>query len=161
MTKTAKTAQPEVLDRVRGLVEEVLAGTPHFIVEFDVRGARGSQAVDVFLDSDDALGVGTLAQISREIGFLLDTEAALPGRYRLNVSSPGVDRPLKLPRQYRKNVGRRLRVHYRKPGGEGYTETLGDLVEADDEAVEVVLSGAERRRIPYDDILWAKVQLPW
>ena len=42
MTKTAKTAQPEILDRVRGLVEEVLAGTPHFIVEFDVRGAPTS-----------------------------------------------------------------------------------------------------------------------
>ena len=161
MTKTAKTVEPEVLDRVRGLVEEVLAGTPHFIVECDVRGAPGSQAVDVFLDSDEALGVDTLAEINREIGFLLDTEGVLAGRYRLNVSSPGIDRPLKLPRQYRKNVGRRLRVHHRKPGGDGNTETLGDLVEADDEAVEMVVSDAERRRIRYDDILWAKVQLPW
>ncbi len=161
MTKTTKTAAPEVLERVRDLVEEVLVGTPHFVVELDVRGAPGSQAVDVFLDSDEALGVGMLAQINREIGFLLDTEEVLVGQYRLNVSSPGVDRPLKLPRQYRKNVGRKLRVHYRKPGGDGYTETLGDLVEADDEAVEVALSAAEHRRIPYSDILWAKVQLPW
>ncbi len=161
MTKTTKTVAPEVLERVRVLIEEVLEGTPHFVVELDVRGAPGSQAVDLFLDSDEALGVGMLAQIHRQIGFLLDTEEVLAGPYRLNVSSPGVDRPLKLPRQYRKNVGRKLRVHYRKPEGDGYTETLGDLVEADDEAVEVVLSGAERRRIPYDDILWAKVQLPW
>ena len=161
MTKTARIAEPEVRDRVRSLVEEVLAGTPYFIVECDVRGAPGAQAVDVFLDSDEALGVDTLARINREIGFLLDTEAVLPGRYRLNVSSPGVDRPLKLPRQYRKNVGRKLRVHHRKPGGDGNTETLGDLVEADDEAVEVAVSGAQRQRIPYDDILWAKVQLPW
>ena len=161
MTTTAKTTEPVLLDRIRGLVEEVLAGTPHFIVECQVRGAPGSQAVDVFLDSDEALGVDTLAQISRDIGFLFDTEEVLPGRYRLNVSSPGVDRPLKLPRQYRKNVGRKLRVHHRKPEGDGNTETLGDLVDADDEAVEMALSDAERRRIPYDDILWAKVQLPW
>ncbi len=161
MTKTTKTVAPEVLERVRVLIEEVLEGTPHFVVELDVRGAPGSQAVDLFLDSDEALGVGMLAQIHRQIGFLLDTEEVLAGRYRLNVSSPGVDRPLKLPRQYRKNVGRKLRVHYRKPEGDGYTETLGDLVDADDEAVELALSAAERRRIPYSDILWAKVQLPW
>ena len=161
MTKTTKTVAPEVLERVRVLIEEVLEGTPHFVVELDVHGAPGSQAVDLFLDSDEALGVGMLAQIHRQIGFLLDTEEVLAGRYRLNVSSPGVDRPLKLPRQYRKNVGRKLRVHYRKPEGDGYTETLGDLVEADDEAVKVALSTAEHRRIPYSDILWAKVQLPW
>ena len=161
MTKTAQTAEPAVLERVRRLVEEVLAGTPHFIVECDVRGAAGSQAVDVFLDSDEALGVDTLAQINREIGFLLDTEDVLRGRYRLNVSSPGVDRPLKLPRQYRKNIGRRLRVHHRKPDGHSNTDTLGDLVDADDEAIDVAVSDAEHRRIRYDDILWAKVQLPW
>lgn len=161
MTKTATTVEPEVLARVRGFVDDVVAGTPHFVVELDVRGAPGSRAVDVFLDSDDGLGVDTLAEISRSIAFLLDTEDVIAGRYRLTVSSPGLDRPLRLPRQYRKNVGRKLRVHHRKPGGDGNTDTLGNLVEADDEAVEVALSDAERRRIPYDDILWAKVQLPW
>ncbi len=157
----AKTVAPEVDARVKALVEEVLAGSPHFLVELEVRGAPGSQAVDVFIDSDEGLGVDTLARISREVAFLFDAEDVIAGRYRLNVSSPGVDRPLKLPRQYKKNVGRALRVHYRKPDGDGYTEVLGDLVEADDEAIEVVVKGGQRRRILYADILWAKVQLPW
>ena len=87
MTKTKKTVAPEVLERVRVLIEEVLEGTPHFVVELDVRGASGSKAVDLFLDSDEALGVGMLAQIHRQIGFLLDTEEVLAGRYRLNVSA--------------------------------------------------------------------------
>ncbi len=161
MTKTTKTVAPDVDARVKALVEEVLAGSPHFLVELEVRGAPGSQAVDVFIDSDEGIGVDTLAQISREVAFLIDAEDVIAGRYRLNVSSPGVDRPLKLPRQYKKNVGRALRVHYQKPDGDGYTEVLGDLVEADDEAVEVVVKGSRRRRIRYADILWAKVQLPW
>jgi len=161
MAKTVNTAAPDVHPRVRALVEEVLVGTPHFLVEFGVRGAAGSQAVEIFIDSDDALGVDTLADLHREIEFLLDTEAVMPGRYRLTVSSPGIDKPLKLPRQYRKNVGRKINVHHRKPEGEGYTETLGDLADADAEAVEVTAAGGARRRIRYDDILWAKVQLPW
>lgn len=161
MTKTTKTAMPKVDARVKTLVEEVLAGSPHFLVELEVRGAAGSQAVDVYIDSDDGIGVDTLAQISREVAFLFDAEEVIARRYRLNVSSPGLDRSLKLPRQYKKNVGRALRVHYQKPDGDGYTEVHGDLVEADDEAIEVAVAGGERRRIRYLDILWAKVQLPW
>ena len=127
MTKMTQTAAPDVTERVQALVEEVLAGSPHFIVELEVRGAPGSQAVDVFIDSDEGLGVDTLAEISREVAFLVEAEEVIAGHYRLNVSSPGVDRPLKLPRQYKKNVGRTLRVHYQKPEGDGYTETLGEL----------------------------------
>lgn len=156
-----KTVAPAVDARVKTLVEEVLAGSPHFLVELEVRGAAGSQAVDVFIDSDDGIGVDTLAQISREVAFLFDAEEVIARQYRLNVSSPGLDRSLKLPRQYKKNVGRALRVHYQKPDGDGYTEVHGDLVDADDEAIEVVVSGGQRRRIRYLDILWAKVQLPW
>ena len=115
-----KTVAPAVDARVKTLVEEVLAGSPHFLVDLEVRGARGSQAVDVFIDSDEGLGVGTLARISREVAFLLDTGEVIAGHYRLNVSSPGLDRPLKLPRQYKKNVGRALRVHYQKPEGDLY-----------------------------------------
>lgn len=156
-----KTVAPAVDARVKTLVEEVLAGSPHFLVELEVRGAPGSQAVDVFIDSDEGPSIETLARINREITFLFDAEAVIAGHYRLNVSSPGVDRSLKMPRQYKKNVGRALRVHYQKPDGDGYTEVHGDLVEADDEAIEVAVQGGPRQRIRYPDILWAKVQLPW
>ncbi|MFQ5572552.1 MAG: ribosome maturation factor RimP [Rhodothermales bacterium] len=161
MGKKATTVIPDVLERVRGLVEEVLAGTPHFLVDLDVRGASGSQVVNVFVDSDDDLGVGTLAEISRDVGFLLQTEDVIAGRYRLDVSSPGVDRPLKLPRQYKKNVGRKLRVHHRQAGDEEETELQGLLSGADDEAIELKVTATERHRILYDNIVWARVQLPW
>jgi len=147
-------------DRVRALVDEVLIHTPHFIVELDVRGARGSQVVEVFIDSDDAIDVDEIARISREVGFLLDTEDLFPSRYHLNVSTPGVDRPLRLPRQYVKNIGRTLQVHYAKDE-DSNTEVTGTLTAADDDGIEVAVSDDETRRIPYSAIHWAKVQLPW
>lgn len=161
MTKTTQTTAPGVQEGVGKLVEEVLTGTPVYLVELTVRGARGSQVVDVFVDSDEALGVDTLAEINREIAFLLETESVFSDRYRLNVSSPGLDRPLKYPRQYKKNIGRTLRVHHRKPEGDGYTEITGALTSADDETITVAASGGKSRTIHYDEILWAKVQLPW
>jgi len=161
MGHTTTATHPALTARIQALVEEVLAATPHFLVEFELRGARGSRVLDLYVDSDADLDVDELARISREVGFLLDTEDLIDGRYHLNVSSPGVDRPLKLPRQYRKNVGRTLQVHYQKPEGNGNTETTGELVAADEEGIDVMHSADERRRIPYDDILWARVKLPW
>lgn len=161
MTMKTKTDRPPSFERVHTLLEEVLAGSPHFLVELEVRGTAGSQAVNVFIDSDDVLDAGMLAKINREVSFLIDTEGAIVGGYRLNVSTPGLDRPLKYPRQYKKNVGRDLRVHYRKPDGDGYTEVLGTLETAAEDAIEVRAKGGDNRRISYTDILWAKVQLPW
>ncbi len=161
MTMTTATDRPTSSERVHALVEEVLAGSAHFLVDLEVRGAKGSQAVDVFIDSDETLDAKTLASISREVAFLIDTEEAIVGRYRLTVSTPGVDRPLKFPRQYKKNIGRDLRVHYRKPDGEGNAEVLGTLKAAADDAIEVSVKGGGTQRVSYSDILWAKVQLPW
>lgn len=156
----AENDNETVEQRVRALAEEVIAGSPLFVVDVDVRGRKGSQVVEVFVDSDEALDVERLAKINREVGFLLDTEEVVTGKYHLTVSSPGLDRPLVLPRQYRKNIDRTLRVHYRKPDGSGNAEVVGALKAADDETIEVQVDNTPHR-IPLRDVLWAKVQLPW
>ena len=148
-----------VVIRVRTLVEDLLADGPIYIVDLAVRGTRGSYAVDLFLESDDSLGVDTLAELSREVGFLLDTEEVMPGPYNLRVSSPGADRPLRLPRQYRKHVGRQLRVHYQVEPGRN-TEVCGKLLRAHESGIDVKVNG-QNAGIDFESILWAKVQLPW
>ncbi len=145
--------------RVRTLVEDLLNNGPVFLVDLCVRGSRGSHAVDVFVESDDTLGVDLLAQISREIGFLMDTEEVMPGAYTLNVSSPGADRSLQIPRQYQKHLGRDLRVHYRKDK-DSSTEVHGKLVGAQGSFIQIQ-NGNSQVEILFEDILWAKVQLPW
>lgn len=160
MPTPINTTQQATDARLQGLLEEVIADTSYYIVEVQVRGAKGSQSVNIFIDSDEGIGVDELARVSRELRFLIDTEEVLTGNYQLTVSSPGVDRPLKLPRQFRKNVGRTLQVHYKKAEG-GYTETTGELTLVDDEGIEVTPPKKEARRIAYDDIEWAKIRLPW
>ena len=146
-------------ERVCTLVENMLKGGPVFLVEFSVRGTQGSHVIDIFVESDDALGVNQLAELNREIGFILDTEDIMSGRYTLNVSTPGVKRSLRLPRQYRKHLGRKLRVHYRKEN-DGFTETCGELVAVKESYIQIQ-NGTKSAEIPHNDIQWAKVQLPW
>ncbi|HET6566814.1 MAG TPA: ribosome maturation factor RimP [Rhodothermales bacterium] len=146
--------------RVRRIVEEVIQGTPLFLVDLDIRGRKGSQVVDVFIDSDEKLDVEELARVSREVGFLLDAEDVMQGHYSLNVSSPGLNRPLSLPRQYRKNVGRTLEVRYRNEDGANVT-AIGTLSSVTDNEIELSTDLEGVLRIPYADVVEAKVQLPW
>ena len=145
-------------DRVERSVMPVLEGGPCFVVDIAVRGSKGSHAVDVFVESDGVLDARTIAQVSREIGYVLETDDVMPGPYTLHVSSPGADRPLKLPRQYQKMVGRDLRVHFAASGKN--SEVVGPLLEAGDEGIVVQANGTPHA-IQFSDILWAKVKLPW
>ncbi|WP_456426076.1 ribosome maturation factor RimP [Rhodocaloribacter sp.] len=144
-------------ERVRTLVEEVIDESM-FVVEVIVRGRKGSRVVEVFLDGDEPLSIEALARVSREVGFLLDVEEVIDGKYHLNVSSPGLDRPLSLPRQYKKHVGRTLRVRFRD--GENERTVKGKLLETGEDGV-VIAAGKEELRIPFTEMVQAKVELPW
>lgn len=156
MTESVKiAATPE--ERVRTLVEEVIDESM-FVVEVIVRGRKGSRVVEVFLDGDAPLSIEALARVSREAGFLIEVEDVIDGKYRLNVSSPGLDRPLTLPRQYKKHVGRTLRVRFRD--GENERAVKGKLLKTGEDGV-VIAAGKQELRIPFTEIVRAKVELPW
>ncbi len=148
-------------ERIAALVEEAIADSAVFLVEVQVRGAKGSRVVEIYVDSEDALGADDLTKISREAGFLLDMEDVVTGRYTLNVSTPGLDRPLALPRQYRKNVGRDVCVRYATGDDNGDAEVVGALLNVAADAIEVAVSGSDVRRIRLDDVVQAQVRLPW
>lgn len=160
MARSVQQTAREIEDQVRAFTEEVIAGTPYFIVDVEVRGHKGTRVVEIFVDSDVDLSHDQLATISREVGFLLDVEDVIDGSYTLEVSSPGIKRPLTLPRQYKKNVGRVLRVKYESE--DGATENLtGELLAADDETITIEGAANEPVRIPYAAIERAKLELPW
>ena len=153
------STQQRIADRVRALTEEVITGTSYFLVDVEVRGHKGTRVVEVYIDSKEDFGHDDLAIISKEVGFLLDVEDVVDGSYQLEMSSPGIKRPLKMPQQYQKNVGRTLRVRYQSDGSEEIV--VGDLTDADDVEVELELASGERLRLPYQSITQARIELPW
>lgn len=160
----SESAQPQALsveERIRSITEEVIEDSALYVVEVQVRGKKGSQVVEIYLDSDKALGVEELARVSREVGFLLDTEDVMPGRYSLNVSSPGAQRPLVNPRQYPKHVGRRLRVSHGPGGGEDVETLEGVLTAVQSEGIVVQVASSNEVVVPFGDIQSAQVLLPW
>ncbi|HVS94393.1 MAG TPA: ribosome assembly cofactor RimP [Mucilaginibacter sp.] len=97
----------DIEKRVRELVEEKIADKPDlFLVSVKMHANK----LIILVDGDHGIGIDDCVAISRHVGFHLEEENAIGHAYNLEVSSPGIDTPLELPRQYVKNIGRRLAI---------------------------------------------------
>lgn len=117
-----------IIDQIRSFVEQIVQHTDVFIVDISLRGERQSKVVEVFVDTDKGISLDMCSSISRELSAKLDETDIIQGRYRLDVSSPGVDAPLKLLRQYKKNVGRICSVATIKDSASGPVEGMLESV---------------------------------
>lgn len=89
------------------------AVSEHNLILLDLvkRGQTNSTVLEVIVDSETEVNLDLLAELSREIGLFLDaSEDTIKGRYRLEVSTPGLDRPLEFDWQFQKNLGRLVKV---------------------------------------------------
>ena len=122
-----------------------------FLVDLTVTGLSGNQRVLVLIDGEAGLSIESCSLISRKLSNRIEEEELIDGKFNHEVSSPGIDRPLSLTRQYKKNIGRKLKV-----------ETLeGEIFEGKLKEIEeqtIVLSVNERdETMLLDKIKKAKV----
>lgn len=97
-------------EHITGMLEEMFAASEDFTDCFVVDVNQSNTKLEIFVDSDSAMDFRKCQRISRFVETYLDEEKPLGESYTLNVSSPGVDRPLKFHRQYVKNIGRNVEV---------------------------------------------------
>ncbi len=133
-----------------------------YLVEINL---PANQKVEIFVDSDSGMTFGKCQKISRYLEHHIEENEWLGERYTIDVSSPGVGRPLKFTRQYVKNVGRKLEV--KLTDGSKHT---GTLVSADEDGIRLeskvrVKEGNKKRNkiietaVPYVDIEKAVVKI--
>jgi ribosome maturation factor RimP len=112
------------------------------------------QLLRVLVDRDRGITLDEVTEVTRAISKALDADAVMgDGAYVLEVSSPGVDRPLTLPRHWRRNVTRLVEVTLNAGG-----KVTGRIKSATDEAVELDVKGRPRT-IAYADVTKAKIQI--
>ncbi|MFD2598856.1 ribosome assembly cofactor RimP [Sphingobacterium corticis] len=148
----------QVEQRVRELVEEKIADRDDlFIVRIKM---QKNGVLSILVDGDQGLPIEDCAQISRHVGYHLEEENVLDQAYRLEVSSPGVDFPLEMLRQYQKNIGRQVKVTTQDD-----VKQEGELLSASDAAIELSVKVKEKgkkaqqetRQIPFENIKETKV----
>jgi ribosome maturation factor RimP len=97
-------------EHITGMLEEMFTTSEDFTDCFVVDVNQSNTKLEIFVDADSSMTFRKCQRISRFVEAYLDEEQPLGEKYTLNVSSPGVTRPLKFHRQYVKNVGRKMEV---------------------------------------------------
>jgi ribosome maturation factor RimP len=103
-------------DTIERRLEEEIEGRGLVLIDLKRRGERGSTVIEIVVDAEESdVTLDQLTDVNRFASDLFDEiEEELPSRYRIEVSTPGLSRPLEHAWQYRKNVGRLLKVSYRE-----------------------------------------------
>ena len=141
----------ETAEKVRAIVEPVCLerGLDLVDVEFSPAGRRS--LLRLTLDKAGGIGLDELASVSREVGDLLEVHDVVPGSYRLECSSPGINRPLKKPADFERYCGKRVRVSTHEPV-EGSRNFVGLLVATGPAGVEIEDASHGRLALGYDAI---------
>jgi ribosome maturation factor RimP len=145
-----------IVERVNHLVEPICADLGVELV--DVEHAGGVLRVTV--DSEGGVDIDRISLITRELSRALDHDDPIPGRYTLEVSSPGLERPLRRPSHFARASGQRIKVKT-KPHVEGERRFEGVLAAVGDDGIEVRGDDGTTRALRYDDIERANTVFAW
>jgi len=145
---------------VQELAERVASRHAVEVLELELRGRGRAQVLTVVLDADQPVEADVVERVSQELSRALDQADPLPGSYTLEVSTPGLGRPLQSGRDFRRQRGHEVRIVRGAPGAGATSSLQGVVLAADDQAVTLEVAGSEVR-VPLSDVVRGKVVLPW
>jgi ribosome maturation factor RimP len=144
-----------IQEQIQQILAECISDTDCFVVSFKVRPTHNYK---IFLDSDTGLTLEKSILINRRLRHRIDESGMFPdGDYSLEVSSPGVDEPLKLLRQYQKNIGRKLEIVFVDEEKKGLVARL-KAVDGDRIQVEELIK-PKRGAMTSDDVAMHEILL--
>ena len=156
----AENIKQTVEARAQELLEPLVAGEGLELLEVEFVREREGWVLRLFIDKPGGrVGLDECSQVSRAVDTVLDVEDIVPHEYNLEVSSPGVNRPLKKPAHYERVKGQKIKVKTFGPIGEpprkNFTGTLTDVAA---DAISVDVEGAGNFRISFKDIAKANLE---
>ncbi len=144
--------------KLRDLAAPVLADEQVELVDLELKGTQGSRIIRFLVAAECGVNLDTCARVSRRLSDELDTHDVVPGRFRLEVSSPGIGRPLSTLMDFRRNLNRDIDLRWDDDGNERILS--GVLANVSDDGVEVKLE-QDVELIPWSKIKHGKLRLPW
>lgn len=138
----------DVQDKLRTLCRTGAEALGFELVDVELAGGSRGPTLRVYIDSPQGITADDCADVSRQLSAIFDVEDPIPGSYVLEVSSPGLDRPLVKPEDFRKRMGETIKVRLHRPDEMNRRNFSGLLVEVTDEQI-VIEVDKERFRLPY------------
>jgi ribosome maturation factor RimP len=148
---------------VQELADRVATGHGVEVLELTLRGRGRGRVLSVVLDAEEPVEADVVELVSKDLSRVLDQADPVAGSYTLEVSTPGLTRPLATRRDFRRQRGHEVsivRSGSPDPGDGAPSRVQGVVVDADDEAV-VLDVGDGQVRVPLSEVVEGKVVLPW
>jgi ribosome maturation factor RimP len=140
-------------EQILQILEPIASNMGLDLEDVEIKSAGKHSIVQVSIDKDGGINLDEVAQISNQISEALDAKEVLGEKpYTLEVGSPGIDRALTLPRHWRRNNGRLVKINF------GSNSEIGRIIESDEEKVSLEVKG-KTRSINFDKIDKAFIQV--
>ncbi|MBD3287469.1 hypothetical protein GF337_01585 [candidate division KSB1 bacterium] len=145
----------QLITEIRKNIEPVLNAQEVDLIDFELKGGTGNQILRVYVDVEGGIDISLCVELSRQIADRLDVADVMPGKYRLEVSSPGVDRLLESARDFQRNIGRQVLLNLRDGNSE-----KGIIKEVDDDNLYLEKDKQEFK-YSMDSISSGKIMVQW
>jgi ribosome maturation factor RimP len=148
---------------VQELADRVASGHGVEVLELALRGQGRGRVLSVVLDAEEPVEADVVELVSKDLSRALDKADPVAGSYTLEVSTPGLSRPLHTPRDFRRQRGHEVSILRAAVSGDPHPATSsiqGTVVDVDGEAVVLEVDG-DWARVPLSEVVRGKVVLPW
>lgn len=129
----------ETAAQINQILDQKLANGPHFVLDVRVNARMNPPKITVIVDGENGITIDDCANISRALGDAIHEQNLLED-YTMEVTTPGIDQPLRLARQYPKHVGRTLKIELKDK-----SVVRGKLLEADAQSITVEEEAKDRK----------------
>jgi|SRR5579863_1445378 len=146
----------ELLEALQNIVQPILASLEMELVEVVYSGHSRSGVVRVFIDRPGGVTLEDCERAHQHLGYALDAADPIAHAYTLEVSSPGLDRPLRVERDFLRHRGERVRIQVSSPVA-GKREWRGEIEGADREKVLLRVSKDQVVQVPLSEVAQAKL----
>jgi ribosome maturation factor RimP len=146
-------------DQLREIVTDICNKMSLYLVDLEIKGDKNNPLYQVYADTEKGITLGECEKLSRAIQDEIDFNELFPQRYRLDVSSPGLDRPLIEDFQFKKNIDKNLEIKISQD--DSVKNLTGTLKTFDNAALGLEDKKGNHFTVQRKDILEAKVKLQW
>ncbi|OGU70348.1 MAG: hypothetical protein A2V93_11635 [Ignavibacteria bacterium RBG_16_34_14] len=142
---------------IKEITEEVVTNFGYFLIDFNLRGHGRNQVIEVYIDGEHYINADDCSKVSRELNNKIQNIIGQDKFYRLDVSSPGVDRPLKFIEQFPKHLNKKFELAYLQDDETKNTEA--QLIEVQADELKFLTKDKKEIIVKFKNIIKAKVLL--
>jgi ribosome maturation factor RimP len=146
------------IEKVKEIAEPILKNDGLELVDIEYKNEGGRRILRIYIDKENGVNIGDCEKISERLGFHLDVLSPVDRRYYLEVSSPGLDRPLRTRTDFTRAKGKKVKIDL--ISAVNSVESFSGVVESSDEqGVYVFFADGGKSHIPFNNIKKAAIEL--